>query len=682
MARKSKSTVLAEVLDEAKAQFDAAQSANRDERRQCVEDRRFYSIAGAQWEGPLGEQFENKPKLENNKVHHGVLRIINEYRNNRITVDFVSKDGGESALADVCDGLYRADEQDSCAEEAYDNAFEEAAGGGFGAWRLRTCYEDEYDDEDEKQRIRIEPIYDADTSVYFDVNAKRQDKSDARHAFVVYSMTRDAFKETWGEDPATWPKDVNTTYFDWNTPDVTYLAEYYRVEEVYEMVRTFSTAEGDAVKYTDDDLEDMGEELLPDDEGENDQSAIEAALADLERKGVIEVRARKVKRRKVRKYILCGARVLEDCGYIAGKHIPIVPAYGKRWFVDNIERCMGAVRLAKDPQRIYNMMLSKLAEIAALSPIRKPIFLSEQVAGLQQEWADANLKNYPFLRVNSIEGADGSVQPMGPVSYVEPPVVPQALAALIAQTSNDMNDLLGMNQGAEQVMSNISGKAVEMIQQRLDMQSFIFMSNFAKAMKRCGEIWLSMAKEIYVEDGRKMKSVGEQGDISSIEIAKPVIGEAGEIEIKNDLTKADFDVAVDVGPSFTSRRDAMVRMLTGLLQMANDPQDAKVITSLILMNAEGEGLGDVNKFYRKQLVGIGVIEPNEEERAAMAAAAEQQAAPDPQAEYLAAASSKEAALAQKATADTQKTLAEVEKTNAQTAEIMAKLGGELGGMPA
>ena len=67
---------------------------------------------------------------------------------------------------------------------------------------------------------------------------------------------------------------------------------------------------------------------------------------------------------------------------------------------------------------------------------------------------------------------------------------------------------------------------------------------------------------------------------------------------------------------------------------------------------------------------------------AIAAAAEQQAAPDPQAEYLAAASSKEAALAQKATADTQKTLAEVEKTNAQTAEIMAKLGGELGGMPA
>lgn len=679
MARKSKSDILAQVLAEAKAQFDATQAANRDERRQCVEDRRFYSIAGAQWEGPLAEQFENKPKLENNKVHQGVLRIINEYRNNRISVDFIAKDGSADDLADTCDALYRSDEQDSAADEAYDNAFEEAAGGGFGAWRLRTCYEDEYDEENEKQRIRIEPIYDADTSVYFDVNAKRQDKADAKHAFVVYSITRQAFKDTWGDDPATWPKDINTSFFDWNTPDVVYLAEYYRVEEVRETVRTFTDPEGKAVKYTDDELDDMGEELIGE-EPDNDQTAIDAALADLERKGVIEVKARKVKRRKVRKFILCGARVLEDCGYIAGREIPIVPVYGKRWFVDNIERCMGAVRLAKDPQRIYNMMVSKLAEIAALSPVRKPIFISEQVAGLQQEWADANIKNYPFLRVNAVEGADGSPQPMGPVSYVEPPDVPQALAALIAQCGQDMNELLGMNQGAEQVVSNISGKAVEMIQQRLDMQSYIYMSNFAKAMKRSGEIWLSMAKEIYVEDGRKMKAITKQGEVSSVELAVPVLDDNGEPMLRNDLSKADFGVVADVGPSFASRRDATVRMLMGLLGVASDPNDAKVITSLVMMNAEGEGLSDVNRYYRKQLVGMGVVEPNEEERAAMAAAAEQQAPPTPGDQLAMAMAGKETALAEKAAADTAKSVADADKTRAETAEIMANLGRDMGGV--
>jgi len=674
MARKSKSVKDAELLAQARAEFDAIQAACSDERRQCVEDRRFYSIAGAQWEGPLGEQFENKPKLENNKVHMGVMRIINEYRNNRITVDFVTKDGSEDDLADVCDGLYRADEQDSCAEEAYDNAFEEAAGGGMGAWRLRTCYEDEYDEENEKQRIRIEPIYDADTSVYFDLNAKRQDKSDAKHCFVVYSVSRETYKTTYGDDPATWPKEINTVNFDWNSPDVTYIAEYYRVEDVTENVRTFVDSEGETVKYTDDDLEDMA--TL---EAEDERTEIEAALEDLAAKGVIEVKARKVKRRKVRKYIMSGARILEDCGYIAGKNIPIVPVYGKRWFVDNIERCMGAVRLAKDPQRIYNMMVSKLAEIAALSPIRKPIFLSEQIAGLQDEWSKGNINDYPFYRINAIEGADGLTQPAGPVGYLEPPDVPAALGALIAQTGQDMNELLGMNQGAEQVVSNISGKAVEMIQSRLDMQSYIFMSNFAKAMRRCGEIWLSMAKDVYVEDERPMKSVGEQGDVSRVELAKPVIGDNGEITLRNDLSKADFDVVPDVGPSFTSRRDATVRMLTGLLQMANDPQDAKVITSLILMNAEGEGLSDVNRYYRKQLVQMGVIEPNEEEQAAMEEAAGQEAAPDPNATYLAAAAEKEAALAGKAVADTELTMAKVDETKAKTAETMAGLGAQLGG---
>src|SRR6185503_7134035 len=99
-------------------QFDNIQSAVRDERKQCLQDRRFYSIAGAQWEGPLELQFANKPKFEVNKIHLSVIRIINEYRNNRITVDFVSKDGSEDdKLADTCDGLYRADEQDSGAEE-------------------------------------------------------------------------------------------------------------------------------------------------------------------------------------------------------------------------------------------------------------------------------------------------------------------------------------------------------------------------------------------------------------------------------------------------------------------------------------------------------------------------------------------------------------------------------------
>ena len=141
---------LTELHDEAIHNFNYIQSIMREERLMCVQDRRFAFLAGSQWEGPLGEQFENKPRPELNKVALALTRIYSEYRNNRISVEFLSKDGKDaSKLADTCAGLYRADEQDSQAEEAYDNAFEEATAGGMGAWRLRTEYEDDEDPEGE-----------------------------------------------------------------------------------------------------------------------------------------------------------------------------------------------------------------------------------------------------------------------------------------------------------------------------------------------------------------------------------------------------------------------------------------------------------------------------------------------------------------------------------------------------
>src|SRR5580765_2068887 len=100
------------VHSEAVREFDTVQATMRDERLQCLQDRRFYSIAGAQWEGELCKKFENKPRFEMNKIHLSVIRIINEYRNNRVTERFTPKDGQADETADTCAGLFRADEQD------------------------------------------------------------------------------------------------------------------------------------------------------------------------------------------------------------------------------------------------------------------------------------------------------------------------------------------------------------------------------------------------------------------------------------------------------------------------------------------------------------------------------------------------------------------------------------------
>jgi hypothetical protein len=660
MPRISKAQKLAEVHQEALAEFDEIQGATRDERLQCLQARRFYSIRGAQWEGNLGEQFANKPKFEVNKVHLAVIRIINEYRNNRFDPVFVSRDGSKNdALADFCAGLFRADMQDSGAQEALDNAFEEAVGGGFGAVRLRNVLQDEEDEENDEQRIVIEPIYDADSSVFYDLNSKRQDKSDAKRCYVITAMSRSAYEDEYGDNPASWPKDIQQLEFDWETPDFVYVCEHYRVEETRETLYTYEGVDGTQEKVyqsqldADEDLED-----------------------DLIERGFRVVKERKVKRRRVRKYIFSGVP-LEDCGYIAGRNIPIIPTYGKRWMVDGVERCMGHVHLAQDAQRLKNMQLSKLAEISALSSVEKPIFLPEQVAGHQLMWAEDNLKDYPYLLTNPITGPDGSAQAAGPVAYTKPPSIPPAMAALLQITEQDMADILGSTQQADKMVPNISGKAVELIQERIDAQAYIYMSNHATMLKRLGEVYLSMAKDVYVEEGRKVKVIDEQEQVESASLMKPAVNdETGAIEYENDISGADFDVVVSVGPTSRSKRQSTLRALTGMIQISDDPETRQVLTSMAMMNMEGEGIQPIRDYFRKKLVRIGVIEPTDADKAEMQAMAENQPQ-DPNAVFLQAAAEEAMAKASQARASVIKTVADAELTKAKTIETLGKVDSQV-----
>ncbi len=650
MPRQTKSARLATVHEGALKTFDAIQTAVKDERMQCLKDRRFYSIAGAQWEGKLSDQFKNKPMLEVNKIHLAIIRIINEYRHNRITVDFKDTGTGGGNLSDLCDGLYRADEQDSGADEAYDNAFEEAVGGGMGAWRIRADYEDDEDPEDDRQRLRIEPIYDADSCVFFDLGAKRQDKSDSTEGFVLFGMTPDAYKEKYGDDPTTWGKDINQTEFDWCTGDVVYIAEYYKVEKTKKPLHIYEHLDGETERFNVADLTDEKEHQL------------EAA-------GAKHVRTRQIVERKVHKYVLSGKEVLEDCGYIAGKNIPIVVTYGKRWYVDNVERCMGHVRLAIGAQQLKNMQISKLGELAAMSGVETPIFTPEQVQGHTDAWKNHNIENYAYLLLNPIEDANSNEQPIGPLGYTKPPAIPPALAALLQLTEEDIQDLLGNQQDGEMMTGNIAQGTAELIQTRLDMQVYIYVSNFSKAMKRGAEIWLSMAQDTIVEEGRKMKTITRDGTVGDVTMLQKQMDDKSGVIYANDLTKSKFDVIPDVGPASSTKKAATVRSLTNMLNATTDEETRQILSAMIMMNSEGEGVQDATDYFRKKLVTMGVIPPTPEEAEEMKQA-KANAEPTPEDKYLESSANKEQQLADKAQADTELSQAKTHETQAKTAEIV------------
>jgi hypothetical protein len=246
------------------------------------------------------------------------------------------------------------------------------------------------------------------------------------------------------------------------------------------------------------------------------------------------------------------------------------------------------------------------------------------------------------------------------------------MAALLQVTEQDMRDILGNPDGAEKLVSNISGKAVEMIQQRLDMQTFIYMSNFAKAMKRCGEVWLSMAKDVYVEEGRSMKVITEDESTDTVTLMQPTIDqETGEVRMNNDLSMAKFDVNVEVGPSSSSKRAATVRALTGMMQITQDPETLQVLGAMAMMNMEGEGISEVRDFFRQRLIKMGVVQPTEKEAEALMAEMQNQKE-DPNSIFLQAAAEEAVAKAAKARADTVKTVADAELSRARTVETLAK----------
>lgn len=658
------------VHERALARFDRCYDSQREMRLLCVQDRRFVFVNGAQFEGDIGEQFANRPRFEINKVHQSVIRIFSEYRNNRVTVDFRPEgEGSSEETAEFLDGLYRADEQESGAQEAYDTAFEEGVAGGMGAWRLLNRYEDDEAEDDERQRICFEPIPDADNSVFFDIDAKRYDKSDANHAFVISSMQPDAYSDEYGQDAgaairewksrekkniASFNKVSRMTLYDWFTPDVVYVAEYFEVELVKEPINWYAhPASGEEVKIR----------------GKKEIEEQEPALLN---QGFEMVRTKKVKTRKIHKYLIDGNCVLEDLGYVAGKCIPVVPFYAKRLFVDNIERIMGQVRLATDLQRLYNMLCSLLAEIAVQSPIEKPIFTPEQIQGHEEMWAMDGIKRYPYQLINPMTDASGQLVPTGPLGYTKPPAVPPALAGLLQLIGMDLQEVLGASNNQQEVVSNISAKAVELIQNRLDMQNFIYMDNFKKSMKRCGEIWLSMARELYDEDERPMRIVNLDGTDDVEKLRTPQTDKDGAIQYVNDPAGGKFKVIADVGPSFTTRRDSTVRAITGMLQFVDDPQDKAVLTGVAIQNLEGEGLQDIKAYWRRKMVSMGVTEPTEEEAAEISEAKANET-PDPQALFLLAEAKKSSELAEKAKADTVAALAKAKESEAAAAEKLAKI---------
>lgn len=126
----------------------------------------------------------------------------------------------------------------------------------------------------------------------------------------------------------------------------------------------------------------------------------------------------------------------------------------------------------------------------------------------------------------------------------------------------------------------------------------------------------------------------------------------------NDLSVGRYDVTVDVGPSYTARRDATVSVLTNVLSsmLPTDPM-RPAIQGIILDNIDGEGLDDFKEYNRNQLLISGIAKPRNEKEQQIVQQAQMAAQSQPNPEMVLAQAQMVAAQAeaQKATNETAQT---------------------------
>lgn len=641
-------------LDSWRTEFSEAWNVGEEQRDHANEDMRFVMVPGAQWESWIGDEFAtNRPRMEMDQVYEKINIFLAQYDEANMGVTFSPATGSSTTLDDakIMNGLFRADMRRNNGQYAVDNAVREGAIGGPGAFRFRAEFEDPDDDENLNQVICAEPIHGAYNSVIWDPNAKRYDKRDARYCYVITFMTRDAYRERFGDvPPASVPVANNRGQFDWNPPAGVYVAERYWIEEeIKTSVLLYHPTLGGSLSLFEDEFK--------------------LSLPELEAAGYEEVRRRRKTVKTVKKCVFSGQEMLEEPVRVAGKYIPIIPFYAFWLYVDDTERYMGLIRKQKDPQRLFNMQASSLAELAATSVKEVPIFAPEQMVGpgIKEQWSEAHLGNFNYLLANPLRDEGGQIIQTGPLGFSKPPQVSPAMAAVLELTAGYIRET-GTLMPTEMPNREISGKAISQLNKRVDLKTHGIMANLYTTLVLAGDVYKEMAREIYSDERvvRLLESDGREREITINETAFDQT--SGIPEARNMITQARLNTYPEAGPSWASQvEEAKITYAELLRNMQPDnPYYAIVLTEFLsLLAGTTDGF---TEFVRTKQLEMGLRDPQTPEEQQMVQQMQQKASePTPQDQLVLAAAAKEQAAAQE-------TAARIPGHQADAAEKMSQIG--------
>jgi hypothetical protein len=565
------------LLHEMRTRFSEAVEYDSENRVRSIDDVRFVSIQGEQWDEYQKRKRKNRPCYEFNRLRQNIRQVTGDQRKNRPQIKLRAVEQGDRETADILQGLIRNIESISNAEKAYDTGFEWAVTGGYGAWRIKTDYNN---DDSFEQDIKIHEITNP-YSVYFDPSAQEFDRRDGQFAFVITKMGKDEFKQKYPDEELSNFQGADFDVTHWYDDESITLCEYWYKE--YEQKNLMLLSNGNTVY----------EDAVPD-------------RAVLEANGITVIKERNVDVPKVKMCLCTGAGVISKADW-AGKFIPIIPVYGDIVDLDGEFHYSGMVRFGKDAQRVYNFHRTTMIEVMANAPKVPYMVTPEQIKGFEALWKQANSENMPFLPYNPDPRGGGVPQRSGGVE------VP---TALITASQLDVEDIKAINGQFDASLgmngNETSGRAILARKSEGDTATFSYIDNLSRAIKFTGEILVDLIPKVY-DTERVVRILGIDGGEKWVAINKIQIDpRTGQQIVTNDITAGKYDVSVTVGASFSTQRQEASE---ALLEMMGNPMLAPVVADLLAKNLDIPNSDELEKRLRKIGIKSGVITPTEEEMA-------------------------------------------------------------------
>lgn len=552
------------IIKECAENLKIAVDADTQNRAQALLDLKF--AAGDQWPTNIqtARELEHRPCLTINKTDAFVRQAVNNMREQRPRIQVHAVAGGaDKQKADVLAGLMRHIQTNSNADVAYDTGADFQVRMGWGYWRVASRYvrEDSFDQELYVDRVR-NPF-----TVYFDPSSTQPDGSDAEWCIISDRMKKKKFRRKY---PKAQFVDFKTLgagdeLMDWATDDEIRVAEYFKVEKTPDTLCLLSTGKTEYKSKLKQD--------------------------ELDRLGITIVDERESVRRRVMWYKMTAKEILAEREW-PGRWIPVIPVYGAEYEIEGKVIRYGMVRGMQDPQRMFNYWRTCETEVIALAPKAPWVVAEGQLEGKEEVWNAANNKSFAYLEYKPVV-LDGSI-PVPPPQRQQPQGMPQAQVNAAIGASEDMKAVAGMFDPALGAPGQeTSGVMVQRRQAQSDRSNFHFYDNLCRSIRHTGKIILDLIPHYY-DTQRVIRIIGEDGVPDSVTINQKQTNEQGVIVATlNDVTVGEYDIVIDTGPGYQTKREEAAANMLGLLGTPLGEKVAMTADDIIMRQFDWPGADQI-----------------------------------------------------------------------------------------